>query len=298
MMTNNDLRLNRMPRPRRRRAPLIMLAGLALAAAGCDMWLREGGFQWETDHDIARTIQADSQKPLLIYYLAGKREQNAVTSAALEDPAVQPMLDGYVRCRLFHEYEPDRRFVAQYGVERAPALVLIQPDGRYHAHVGPIRAAEAAEWLAAAAAPGDVPAHNPLVPRRIAYHWQSDLDEALARGREAGRPVLVVVYDVVSQHVLRFEELLSREIVHRRFADFEHCRIRAVLGVGAGPAARFNLTQLPAVVIVRPDGSFDALEAPSSPEEVVLFAARHAATTAALASQPGATEAEAGAGGP
>lgn len=250
------------------------------------MWLREGGFRWETDHDTARRLQAQAERPLLIYYVAGKRELNDATSAALDDPAVQPMLDAYVRCRLFQEYEPDRRVVAQYGVERAPALIVVHADGTYHAHVGPVRAAEAAEWLRSAVPPGEQPTYNPLVPRRIVYHWHDDIDEALSRGRETGRPVLVLAYDLLSKDVLRVDELMGAGIVHRRFADFVHCRVRAVLGLGAGAADRFGLKRLPALVIVRPDGGFDVLEAPQSAEEVVLFALRSDAAAATAAAHP------------
>ncbi|MEK7757018.1 MAG: hypothetical protein AAB385_07385, partial [Planctomycetota bacterium] len=229
---------------------------------------------WDADYDAAEARMAESGGELLIFYRAIDQGRPDPTFEALRSAPLKQQTAQYVRCSLFRSYEPDRRYVAQYGVDRAPALIVVHGDGTYHARMGLTSAAQISEFLAAAQPPGAAPVLNPHIPRETNYAWHSSLESAEAAAQKTGQSILIVFDRWWSRDRRKLEKLLERREVYSRFAGLVHCRPWSILGLGDQSMVRFGVMNLPALVVVHPDGSHQVLELPTSYEAIVRFADR------------------------
>lgn len=261
--------LNRETRFKRAAALMSILA----IGGGCAMSLpRFDADRWLGDFDAAERRVAESEKELFFLYLDGRRGRESHRPPELDLEALASVVGGKVRCVLSRSYEPDRRYVAQYGVDRAPAVILVHRDGTYHARTGPMTADDIHAFLASVKPPGATVAYNPHIPRRAHYKWQNALDPALAQAAREGKPLLIVYHRKLSLDWRRLKKLLHRHEVCSRLDDTIHCRI-ALLGFSRESAITpFGTLRLPALVIVGTDGQHNILETPTSYEAVARFA--------------------------
>lgn len=260
---------------------------MAVATGGCALslprWNPDG---WLGDFDTAEQRVAESEKELLILYVSGRWGRESNLQQALDSDLLATVVKDKVRCVLSRSYEPDRRYVAQYGVDRAPAVVLVHRDGTYHARTGPMTPGDVKAFLASAKPPGAVAVYNPQVPRRARYQWQDAIEPALAQATREGKPTLVVYHRTMSRDWRRLKKMLHRHEVCLRLGDLVHCRI-ALPGFSRDTAITpFGALRLPAMVIVRPDGQHAVLELPTSHESVVHFAESALSPDAQRAANP------------
>ncbi len=255
-------------------------AGLALTFAlvlvtGCSStWGRWRPNGWHADYGAAEARMAESGGEMLIFYRAVDQSRPDPTFDALRSAPLKHQTARYVQCSLYRSYEPDRRYAAQYGVERAPALIVVHRDGTYHAQMGPASAEQIADFLADAQPPGATPVPNPHIHRETNYAWHSSLESAEAAARKTGQSILIVFDRWWSGDRRKLDKLLERREVYGRFARMVHCRPGSVLGLGDQSMARFGVVNRPALAVVHPDGSHHVLELPTSYEAIVRFADR------------------------
>ncbi len=137
-------------------APALCICYLA----GC---MSLGG--WCNDYDTAEARQRRDPRDLIIFYKDYFDESSSVAQTALNSPEVKAMTGGMVRCLLVTDYEPDRAYVAQFGVQRAPAVIVVRTDGTYHARVGPMSPRDVIGLLTSASLPGKTPEFDPYILR-------------------------------------------------------------------------------------------------------------------------------------
>lgn len=262
----------------RLRPSAIALAVIGLCAAldvGCASSINRAQRwivgDWAADYQTAERLARESNTGVLILYTNIDLTRKDAMREAVKD-AASGDAGKYVRCVLFRDNEPDRRYVAQYGVDRAPALIVVHPDGSYHARSGSMSAEQIADFLASATPPGSVAKLNPFVPRESNYAWNSDFESAERMSRESGRPMLVVLDRWMTRDWRKLQAMLERREVYTRFADMIHCRPGSLWSSSGSVAARFGVKNLPALVIVEPDGNARTLELPTSYEAIVRFA--------------------------
>lgn len=271
----------------RSRPSAITLAVVCLCAAldvGCASSINRAQRwvvgDWAADYQTAERLARESNTGVLILYTNIDLTREDAMREAAKGAATIGDAGKYVRCVLFRDNEPDRRYVAQYGVDRAPALIVVHPDGTYHARSGAMSAEQIADFLASATPPGSTPRLNPFIPRESNYAWNSDIESAERMSRASGRPMLVVLDRWMTRDWRKLRAMLERREVYTRFADMIHCRPADHTRLGRGllwsssgsAAARFGVKNLPALVIVEPDGNAQALELPTSYEAIVRFA--------------------------
>ena len=254
---------------------------------GCTLslprWNPDG---WLGDFDTAERRVAESEKELLILYVSGRWGRESFLQQALDSESLAVVAEDKVRCVLSRSYEPDRRYVAQYGVDRVPAVILVHRDGTYHARTGPMTPDEIKAFLASAKPPGATAAYSPHIPRRAQYQWQDAIEPALAQATLEGKPLLIVYYRKISRDWRRLKKLLHRHEVWSRLDDLIHCRV-ALPGFSRETAITpFGALRLPALVLVRTDGRHDVIELPTSYESVVHFAESTLAPGARRAANP------------
>jgi len=249
---------------------------LLLLAAGCHSPIAQltrfatGG--WTADYETAESLARASGQGMVIYYTNVDLTRPDPLRAAVKAGAAAAPSKDYVHCVLFRSYEPDRRYVAQYGVDRAPAVITVHPDGTYHARSGTMSAEQVASFLVDASPPGASPRINRFIPREVNYSWHSSLESAEEAAQRTGQPILIVLDRWMSRDWQRLKVMLDRREVYTRFADMVHCRPGAVWPSAGQVAERFEVRNLPAVVILRPDGSHETMELPNSYESLVRFA--------------------------
>lgn len=272
----------------------LCCAGMAFmvvltVTTGCSSkWIRWRPDGWNADYDAAEARMGESGGDMLIFFRSVDQGRPDPMFEALRSAPLKQQTAQYVRCSLYRSYEPDRRYAAQYGVERAPALIVVHRDGTYHALEGVASAEKISEFLAAAQPPGAVPDLNPHIPRETNYAWHSSLESAEAAAQKAGQSILVVFDRWWSRDRRKLEKLLERREVHSRFTGMVHCRPRSILGNGDESMARFGIVNVPALVIVRPDGTSHVLELPTCYEAIVRFADRARPTAGAATSSTAA----------
>ena len=99
---------------------------------------------------LCRVIVPDGALKCVVATLDGLME-------LLAQPEVSPLINGMILCSLVSEYNPNQRYVAQYGVQRAPAVILVHRDGTYHTRTGPMSTDQIVQFLA-----NDIPTNTYL----------------------------------------------------------------------------------------------------------------------------------------
>jgi hypothetical protein len=224
------------------------------------------------DYEAAEQRVLDTGRDLLIYYDKARHKADPSMEKALKSPPLEELTGRCVRCRLFKSHEPDRRYVAQFGVDRTPALIIVHADGTYHARTGSLSSAQMATFLAGAVPPGAQPRIDRYLPRQPRYRWHRGIDAAEEVSRRTQRPILIVYHRALSRDWSRLEQMLTRREVYGRFGNLVHCRIGTFNPWIRAYITRFGALQLPALVVLRCDGTFETLELPASYASVVRFA--------------------------
>lgn len=250
----------------------LLLLNLVVIA-GCSTKLPPltwGG--WIAGFEQAERTARSSNKPMFIHFRTTDMGEQDAMHDALQSAAVKAHTAGHVCCCVFHSHETDRRFMRQFGVERAPALVVVHSDGTFHAQSGPQSAEQIARFLENATSSGAAPLPDPLIPREVTYDWHASLDAAESAAAKTGQPVFLVLDRWMTRDWHRLEPMLATRDVHSRVADMVHCRPSAGLWSGVESAQkRFAIANLPAVVVIRPDGEHLTLELPTSSEAIARF---------------------------
>ena len=289
---------------RQNRFPLWAINVVAIgvtASAGCSttplarfrLWASGG---WTADYETAEQRAETTGAPRVLYFRSGRPTPTDPAFAALRSPEIAPRLAGYVRGTLVQSHEPDRRYAAQFGVERAPAVILVHTDGTYHAHSESFKPGALARFIDQATPPGSMPVYNPFVPRTYRYEWITDFETASARSQQVGKPMVVAYERRLMGDTRRLSKMLATHEVGLRLADFVHCRVSLLPTVGDAFISPFGAIRLPALVMAYPDGRFDVLERPTSSDAVARFVdasvrgelapPESASTTAAKATAP------------
>lgn len=252
----------------------VTLAAI-VPAMGCRTWERvdqwtNGG--WMPHFDTAERAAWREGKPLLIAFEDAKAKRDDRLTVRMNDPRLRAFMEGHVRCALLSTDEPDRRFVQQYGIRRAPALILAHTDGTYHATDRPGSVDAMIAFLQSATPPGERPVLNPLIPRRDAVDWHSDLESARQESLRTGRLLFVAYERVGITDPVRWRQLLADGDVARGTADMVHARI-GTLRWGGAVETPYGTIRPPALVVADAEGASRVIESPVSAEAVSRFVA-------------------------
>lgn len=249
-----------------RAARACFVAGL-WACGGC---MSLGG--WVNDYQAAEQRQRDSGKPILIFYKNHLDPLSGAMDRTLHQSPVEGAAAGrFVRCILLTDYDPDRVYVAQYDVTRAPALIVVHPDGTFHAREGLLSSDEMLAFLDGAKPPGQSPIVNPYVPRVADFHWTADLKEARASAAKQGKPLLILFKWWLGRDDWRMQRTLEAPEAYRLTADCVHCRLDYDHLPTRACMAELSIRQTPALVVERPDGTRQMLEGLVPTDDVVRF---------------------------
>ena len=150
-------------------------------------------------------------------------------------------------------------------------MILVHRDGTYHQRTGVMSAEGITNFLKTAAPPGQQPMINPQIPREIDYDWEADYERAFEIAEQQHRPVFIFYKSVVSADANEMFGTLDRPDVAELFDDTVNC----LLDWGYAPNRRFmtqyGVTNVPALVIVNPDGTHHARQGRMTAAQVISF---------------------------
>lgn len=262
-----------------KRLSLLLLAIPLLA--GCPQALRQVDrvmmHRWQTDYDSAERQAAAADRPLLVYYRDTRRTANRDLHRAVHSTEFKRHLEGYVCCELYSDIERDRRFVEQYGVREAPALIVVHRDGTYHALERPASMEGMISFLEGATPPGLTSVPNPQLARMPTFHWAGSIAAAERQSRERDVPALILLTRAWAPATYDLMSWIERHHVYARIHSWVLCRVDEVNPLNLQANNRFGVSQFPAVVILLPDGTHYVLERPGSADDVARFLDRFGA---------------------
>lgn len=256
-------------RPTRRRlvAGGALTMGCILVSAGGCMSLGA----WVNDYVAAERRQKRTQRDMLIFFKDYLDITSGDVHTALRSSRVEDATAELVRCVLVTDYEPDRAYVAQFGVMRAPALIVLRTDGTYHARVGPMAEDDILDLLAQARSPGERPRHDPYIQRPVKYQWFNSLQAATTQARTSNRPLLIFYKWWISNPSLTMQRTLELPEVSRALEGFVYCRLEYDYLPNRSAMQTFGVTRAPALVVQMPNGDYRVLDGTAEPDEVVRF---------------------------
>ncbi len=243
----------------------IVLA--TLATGGCGP-----GSDWDLSYNAALGKAQAKNTDLVVFYKNHLDASSGQMEDLLTKPPISRLLAGKVECLLVPEFEPNRRFVAQYGVDDVPAIIIIHPDETYHAVQGPQTLEALEKFITEAVPPGEKPDLNPSVPREYEYRWFNIYEDALEEAKRQNRQLLVVYKWWLSGDSSELIRRMMKPEVARHFATMIHCMLDWDYVPNRQHMAQFGVDKVPALVIVHQDGTFHAMEGLASISKIVEFA--------------------------
>lgn len=243
-------------------SPLVVTC---LVISGC-------GPAWHFDYDEAVRQARRSDRDILILYKDPLDVDSGKMRDILEAPEIASRNADKVWCAVVPFYAPNRKFVAQFGITEAPAIIVLHPDQTYHALSG-VRTPEAvARFLDAARAPGKKPNLDFQVPVKNRIEYYNVYEHAVEKARRQNRRLCVVYKWWLDGKSTELINRISRPHVWRYFADSVNCILDWDHQPNRAHVARFGVHEYPAIIIVEPDGKYRVLRGLRTDDEIIRFA--------------------------
>jgi len=248
------------------RAPVLLWTAIATLSSGC-------GPQWVYTFVEAEKLARDKEEPVFVFYRDPFDPKSGQMFETVQSPEATALLQNMVTCTLVTEYNPNRRFMAQYNVIEAPAMTIIHPDGTYHSRSGPAGLAEIREFIQTSKPPGKRPSVDIQVPRPTDYilRAEGDYNDALAAAKRQNRKLMIVYkwwLDADSTELIR---RMSRPEVAARVGSAVHCVLDSDYVPNRKYVSQYGVARYPAIIVVHQDGTSDKLEGLSTVDQIVGF---------------------------
>ena len=250
---------------------LVFSALVTVVAPGCaNKWYYSYA---EVEQERLRDRQLGRpERDMLLFYKDHLDAKSGQVQDVLNSPLVKPLTAGKVLCMLVTDFAPNQRYMAQYGVDSAPALVLVHPDGTYHARQGLLSPEQACDFLAGAVGPGATPRTDLQIPPVPDYYWHGSFEQAVDLADRQNRPLFIVYKWWLSAESTELLNRLSQSRVRRQFSDMVHCLLDWDYVPNRTHLARYGVSKVPSMIIVRPDGTYHKLVGLATAEQIIRFA--------------------------
>jgi hypothetical protein len=237
--------------------------------AGC-------GSKWTYSYIEAERKAAAEERDILVIYRDHLDFSSADLEDAMQSPVLEPVTKDYVLCSLVSAYAPNRRYVAQFGVASPPAVIVVHPDGTYHAQTERLTPEDIRSFLAGAQAPGQRADRDIAVPRATDYLLRAEgvYERAVEKANRLNRPLLIIYKWWLDDESTRLIARMSRPEVAARCASAVHCILDWDYVPNRRHVARYGVGRYPAIIVVHRDGSADVLDGPASAERIIGFLSR------------------------
>ena len=193
----------------------------------------------------------------------------------LDSPLVKPLINGKIRAMLVTDFASNQRYMAQYGVSSVPALVVVHTDGTYHAREGLLSPEQTRGFLEGAVAPGLPPKTKIEILPVAEYHWHGSYEEAVDLADRQNRPLFIVYkWWLSAESTELLQNRLSQPRTRTQFANMVHCLLDWDYVPNRAHVAKYGVSKVPAMIVVRPDGTYHPLVGLPTVDQIVQFAVR------------------------
>lgn len=247
------------------RSPPSILIFLAALLGGCAP-------VWNLDYDVAMRSARARERDVLVFYKDPLEPTSGQLRDHLQSPSVAPLLEQKVLCVLVPHYPPNRLFVAQFGVDQPPALIVVHFDTTYHALSGLRNVDEIRNFLETAKPPGARPNLDARLPRHPDFQYHNLFDRAREVAQQQNRRLVVLYKWWLHAESNELIHRVSRPEVMRYFRDSVNCILDWDFVPNREIMARYGVTSYPAVIIVEPNGESRLLTGLPSVEQIIKFA--------------------------
>lgn len=241
------------------------------------------GPAWVYTFNEAERIARPKEQPILLFYRDHLDVRSARINEALEQPETMKLLEGYVPCSLISAYDPNRKYVAQYGVLAPPALIIIHSDSTYHALQDVDDPVAIRAFISNAKPPGQKPSIDPAIPRPTDYLIRAEgtYESAVDLAQRQNRKMMILYKWWLDADSNELITRMSRPEIAARCTETINCVLDWDFTPNRKHVANYGVTKYPTIIVVHQDGSFQKREGLGSVHEIATF------LSAALASRGG-----------
>lgn len=227
---------------------------------------------WHVAYEESVRQARRQDRDLVIFYKDPMNPSSGQMRDVLQSATVRPLLADKVRCMLVPFYEPNRRFVAQFGIVETPALIVMRADSTYHALNGLHDAETVRRFLESARVPGKQPDLDPRIPRRSGFEYYNIFERARDKALRQNRRLVILYKWWLQPESTELIRRVSRPHVVPYFADSVNCILDWDYVPNRRHLGKYGVTSFPTLVIVEPDGLFRTLRGLASVEQIIRFA--------------------------
>jgi hypothetical protein len=228
---------------------------------------REYEYRWFNIYEDALEEAKRQNRRLLIVYKWWLSGDSTELIRRIHKPEVARHFATMIHCMLDWDYIPNRQHMAQFGVDKVPALVIMHQDGTFHAMEGLASINKIVEFAVAARAPGNRPG-LPRTERAASYNWQTDFDRALGIARRQNVNVFVFYHSVFSDTSKQMEDRLMEPAVAALFQNTVNCKLDWSNPQNRALMEPYAVDRVPACLLIRPDGTFHVRIGPQTVEDM------------------------------
>lgn len=249
---------------------------VAMSSVGC-------GPAWVYTFNEAERIARPKEQPILLFYRDHLDVRSARINEALEQPETMRLIEGYVPCSLISAYDPNRRYVAQYGVLAPPALIVIHPDGTYHALQDVDDPVKIRAFISSAKPPGLKPSIDQAIPRPTDFLIRAEgtYETAVDLAQRQNRKMMILYKWWLDADSNELITRMSRPEIASRCTETINCVLDWDFTPNRKHVAKYGVTKFPTIIVVHQDGSFQKREGLGNVQEIASF------LSTALSSQGG-----------
>jgi len=195
-------------------------------------------------------------RPLIIIYKWWVNPESTELIRRISRPEVARYFAESVNCILDWDHVPNRSHVKKYGVTKFPAIIIVEPDGRYRSLTG-LPAVDRIVRFVVASPSGHEQKESS--GRTSTVVWFADFDAADLVSQRTGKSLFLFYHSNVSDRSQQVAHMLDDPELRSVLSKFVTCRLDWSHQANRNRMAHFGVRSVPAGIVVHGDGSYDLI---------------------------------------
>ncbi len=224
--------------------------------------------------ELANEKARRQNRRLVVIYKWWLHAESTELIRRLSQPDLARYFSDSVNCLLDWDYVPNRAIVARWGVNHYPALILVEPDGRYKSLVGLPSVESIVGFMVSHGERPEREAPASSVPQVV---WFGDFDAAKLVAQRTGRNLFVYFHADGTPASDSASRLLRHPALQEMLASQVNCRMEWSNQNTRALAGRYEINSPPGCLLIWPDGTHATLVEPVTVSAIQDLISRSAA---------------------